>query len=76
MLDLKILPSVPSLFSFDFLGENASKSYTVAGAFVRFIRAKFGAATLRAWYGGESLTTLTKHLNKGLELYTDVLVEA
>ena len=34
MLDLKLLPSLPPLFSFDFLGENASKSYTVAGAFV------------------------------------------
>jgi hypothetical protein len=60
MLDLKILPAVAPLFSFDFLGENASKSYTVAGAFVRFIRMSFGAATLRAWYGGASLPALTK----------------
>jgi len=60
MLDLKILPAVAPLFSFDFLGENAAKSYTVAGAFVRFIRTSFGAATLRSWYGGASLPALTK----------------
>ena len=60
MLDLKLLPSVGALFSFDFLGENASKSYTVAGAFVRFIKENFGATTLRAWYGGATLPALTK----------------
>jgi tetratricopeptide (TPR) repeat protein len=47
------------LFSFDFLGENASKSYTVAGSFVRFVKNKFGTPTLRAWYGGAVLSDLT-----------------
>jgi tetratricopeptide (TPR) repeat protein len=59
MLDLRILPPLLPLFSFDFLGENASKSYTVAGSFVRFVKAKFGAATLRAWYAGAPLAELT-----------------
>jgi tetratricopeptide (TPR) repeat protein len=60
MLDLKLLPPVAALFSFDFLGENAAKSYTVAGAFVRFVKTSFGAATIRSWYGGESLPAITK----------------
>jgi tetratricopeptide (TPR) repeat protein len=60
MLDLKILPSLLPLFSFDFLGENASKSYTVAGSFVRFVKAKYGTAALRGWYGGTPLSDLTK----------------
>jgi tetratricopeptide (TPR) repeat protein len=67
MLDLKILPSIGQLFSFDFLGENASKSYTVAGSFVRFVKVKFGAATLRAWYGGAFLPALTKSSWEELE---------
>ncbi len=67
MMDLKILPPVAPLFSFDFLGENASKSYTVAGAFVRFIKTNFGAATLRSWYGGGALPALTKSSWQSLE---------
>jgi tetratricopeptide (TPR) repeat protein len=67
MLELKLLPSVASLFSFDFLGENASKSYTVAGAFVRFIKANYGTATLRSWYAGEALPALTKSSWEELE---------
>jgi tetratricopeptide (TPR) repeat protein len=67
MLDLKILPPVTSLFSFDFLGQNASKSYTVAGAFVRFIKSTYGAETLRSWYGGGDLPALTKSSWQDLE---------
>jgi len=67
MLDLKILPPVAPLFSFEFLGENASKSYTVAGAFVRFIKANFGASTLRSWYAGAALPALTQTSWQGLE---------
>jgi tetratricopeptide (TPR) repeat protein len=59
MMDLRILPPLLPLFSFDFLGENASKSYTVAGSFVRFVKAKYGTATLRTWYGGAQLSDLT-----------------
>jgi tetratricopeptide (TPR) repeat protein len=60
MLDLKLLPSLVPLFSFDFLGENASKSYTVAGAFVRFIKERFGVGVIKQWYGGARLSELTK----------------
>jgi tetratricopeptide (TPR) repeat protein len=60
MLDLKLLPPVVPLFSFDFLGENAAKSYTVAGAFVRFVKEKYGIEVVRKWYGGAKLPELTK----------------
>ncbi len=59
MLDLGILPRVENLFSLGFLGENASKSYTVAGAFVSWIMDRWGADVVRAWYGGASIAGLT-----------------
>jgi hypothetical protein len=59
MMDNGILPSIRDLFSLGFLGENASKSYTVAGAFVSWVMDRWGAATLRAWYGGGSIEALT-----------------
>ncbi len=59
MLDLGILPSMESLLSLGFLGENASKSYTAAGAFVGWVIDRWGAPVLRAWYGGGSIERLT-----------------
>jgi hypothetical protein len=59
MLDLGILPPLRSLFSLGFLGENASKSYTVAGAFVAWVLARWDTAVVRGWYGGGSLEALT-----------------
>jgi hypothetical protein len=59
MLDSKMLPPMKSVFSFDFLGENASKSYTIAGAFVRWLVGRFGSAVLRSWYGGGDIEQLT-----------------
>jgi hypothetical protein len=59
MLDAKLLPPMKSVFSFDFLGANASKSYTIAGAFVRWLVGRFGSATLRSWYGGGDVEQLT-----------------
>jgi hypothetical protein len=59
MLDLGILPSIRNLFSLGFLGENSSKSYTVAGAFVSWVMDRWGAPVLRAWYAGGSLEQLT-----------------
>jgi tetratricopeptide (TPR) repeat protein len=59
MLDLGALPPMSSVFSFDFLGAPAAKSYTIAGAFVRWIKDRFGSETVRAWYGGGSLEELT-----------------
>jgi hypothetical protein len=48
-----------SLFSLDFLGASAQKSYTVAGAFIDWALERWGAATVRAWYGGGSIEALT-----------------
>jgi hypothetical protein len=59
MLDLDILPSIHDLFSLSFLGENASKSYTVAGAFVTWVLDRWGPGVLRAWYAGGSIEGLT-----------------
>ena len=58
MMDLGTLPPPSRLFSLGFLGENASKSYTAAGAFVAWALDTYGAATVRAWYGGGSLDDL------------------
>jgi tetratricopeptide (TPR) repeat protein len=59
MLDLGILPSIRELFSLGFLGENAAKSYTIAGAFVTWVLDRWGAPVLRAWYAGGSIEELT-----------------
>jgi hypothetical protein len=59
MMDLGALPPLSSVFSFDFLGAPAAKSYTIAGAFVRWVKDRFGAETVRAWYGGGSIESLT-----------------
>jgi hypothetical protein len=59
MLDLGILPPMRSLFSLGFLGQNASKSYTAAGAFVEWVIERWGAPVVRGWYGGQSLEALT-----------------
>jgi len=59
MLDLDTLPAVRSLFSLEFLGASAQKSYTVAGAFVGWVLDRWGALVVRAWYGGGSIEALT-----------------
>ncbi|HEY3500235.1 MAG TPA: SUMF1/EgtB/PvdO family nonheme iron enzyme [Polyangiaceae bacterium] len=60
MQKLGILPSLSSIFELDFLGLTASKAYTVAGAFVDFLREGYGPEALRRWYAGEELPALTK----------------
>jgi tetratricopeptide (TPR) repeat protein len=59
MLDLGHQPPMRDLFSLGFLGENAAKSYTAAGAFVSWVLEVWGRDTLRAWYGGGSIERLT-----------------
>jgi len=59
MLDLGILPRMSRVFSLGFLGDNAARSYTVAGAFVAWVTERWGAGVLHAWYAGESLERLT-----------------
>ena len=59
MMDLGILPSMARIFSIDFLGEPSAKSYTLAGAFVRWLVVHHGVVTLRRWYAGADVTRLT-----------------
>jgi tetratricopeptide (TPR) repeat protein len=55
MLDLGLLPPLERVFRLTFLGENSAKAYTVAGAFVSWIRQTRGAAAVRGWYAGAPL---------------------
>jgi len=59
MLDLGALPPLRDVFSLRFLGVAASKSYTLAGGFVRFLLDRYGTDVVRAWYGGAPLEALT-----------------
>src|SRR5262249_31118083 len=59
MMDLGILPGLRRIFSVGFLGENPAKSYTIAGAFVRWAIGVYGAEVVRKWYGGAALEALT-----------------
>jgi tetratricopeptide (TPR) repeat protein len=52
------LPPMHAIFSVGFLGQSAQKSYTLAGAFVRWMITTKGVATVRAWYAGEPIETL------------------
>ncbi len=55
LLDLALLPPLESVFRLGFLGQNSSTAYTVAGAFVSWFHAHYGAGALRRWYGGEAI---------------------
>ena len=59
MLDLGTLPEIREIFSLQFLGVSAQKSYTIAGAFVGWVLDRWGAGVVRAWYGGGSIEGLT-----------------
>ncbi len=52
MLARKTLPPMRSLFGTGFLAGSAAKSYTLAGAFVRFLEQTYGMEKMRAWYAG------------------------
>ncbi len=55
MQKLGLLPPLRSVFELEFLGISASRAYTVAGAFVVFLRDHYGSAAVRRWYGGAAL---------------------
>lgn len=59
MKDLNLLPSMQRLFAFGFYKENSTVAYTASGAFVGFVKERYGAGPLRAWYGGASLPEAT-----------------
>jgi tetratricopeptide (TPR) repeat protein len=67
LLDLQLLPDMPSVFRLGFLAKSHQAAYTVAGAFVSWFHDRYGADALRNWYagypiesasGGRSLTAL------------------
>ncbi|MCC6645482.1 MAG: tetratricopeptide repeat protein [Polyangiaceae bacterium] len=59
MLDLGLLPPMEALFSLGFLGHDAGKAYTAAGAFVGYVARAHGWSAVRRWYGGEPLPRVT-----------------
>ncbi len=58
MRNAGVMPTVSQVFSLGFLNAPGARSYTFAGAFVDDVNARYGAATLRAWYGGADLALL------------------
>ncbi len=46
------LPPMHVIFSVGFLGQSAQKSYTLAGAFIRWMMTTKGVEAVRAWYAG------------------------
>ncbi|MFO0664244.1 MAG: hypothetical protein U0174_09840 [Polyangiaceae bacterium] len=77
MKELGILPPVSRLFSLGFLGEASSKSYTLAGAFVEYVVARYGMGTLHAWYGGADIEALSRkrwpELDSDFRAYLDTI---
>src|SRR5690606_16809945 len=61
MRQVKLLPPLGRVFRLSFLGESSARAYTVAGAFMAWLREQQGAEVVRRWYGGESLLDLTGH---------------
>ncbi len=59
MKQVKRLPPLRQLFQLGFFGESAARSYTAAGAFVGYLRERFGPDLLRKWYAGGALARLT-----------------
>ncbi len=55
MKDLELLPPLNAVFKLSFLGENSSKAYTVAGAFIRWLHDSYGADAVKQWYAGQRL---------------------
>ncbi len=59
MKDLGILPPLGRLFALGFFGESSATAYTVSGAFVGYVKERFGAKVIQGWYGGKDLPELT-----------------
>ncbi len=60
-------PPLSRLFGLGFVAEESRSAYTVAGAFVDWVGAKYGGAVIRAWYGGTPLELLTGRRLASLE---------
>jgi hypothetical protein len=59
MLKLGLIPPLSKVFSMGFLGDNAPKAYTVAGAFVAWVRDAYSAEALWRWYANDTLEVAT-----------------
>ncbi len=59
MARVGLVPPMERIFSLGFLGQSSAKSYTLAGAFVGWIRDRFGMRTVHAWFGGANLPAVT-----------------
>lgn len=60
MLDAGLLPPLKSVFRLSFLGHNSATAYSVAGAFVTWLKDRYGAGALKAWYAGAELELVTQ----------------
>jgi hypothetical protein len=67
MLEARLLPPLRRVFALRFLDLPTVTSYTVAGAFVGWVRDRWGAAAVRRWYAGEPLPAVTGHRVEELE---------
>jgi tetratricopeptide (TPR) repeat protein len=59
LLDLKLLPEMPSVFRLGFLAKQSSTAYTVAGAFISWLHDTYGATAVRDWYSGKRIEDVT-----------------
>lgn len=59
MMTIGILPPMKRVFSLGFLGDASAKSYTLAGAFITWMRDGWGMDAVRRWYGGGDVTAIT-----------------
>jgi hypothetical protein len=60
MRDMGLLPPMSQVFSLAFMGESSAKSYTLAAAWITFVRERYGMQVVRAWYSGQDLSALTQ----------------
>lgn len=60
LLDLGLLPDMPSIFRLGFLAKSHNAAYTVSGAFVSWFHDRYGAAAVRGWYSGLPLPQVAK----------------
>lgn len=74
-LQLKRMPRLQQLFQFGFYGESAARAYNASGAFLLFLKERYGAALLGRWYQGESLEVLSGHSLEELEKSFHVWLE-
>jgi hypothetical protein len=58
MLEAGRLPPLSRVFTLRFLDLPTVTSYTVAGAFVGWVRDRWGMTAVRRWYGGEPLPAI------------------